>query len=237
MEHPDETADIPTREPVLNLPGPLVAIVAGLLAIHAALEFAPLGVLHAAIVHGAFIPARLAGGGGWESVTMWLTYAFLHGSWGHVALNSVWLAVFGTPVLRRIGPARFAALCAAGAVGAVALHAAVHWGDTRPVIGASGVVSALMGAAVRFAFQPVARLDPARAPRLSLAATLTNRAALPFIAVWMVANVLFGAGLMGPGGPSIAWEAHIGGFLVGLLGFAAFDQRSDSTRVTGSTVR
>ena len=236
MDEPIQAA--PAREPVLNVPGALLALIAVLLAIHAALEFGPFALLHAAIVHGAFIPARLAGEGGWEAVTMWLSYALLHGSWGHVALNSVWLAIFGTPVLRRVGFRRFLALCAAGAVGAVALHAAVHWGDTRPVIGASGVVSALMGAAVRFAFQPVARLDPALAPRLTLAQTLTNRAALPFIALWMVANVLFGAGLLGPGGPSIAWEAHIGGFLVGLLAFAAFDHpRRLSERVAGSTER
>ena len=215
----------PAREPVLNVPGPLALMIGVLLAIHAALTLGPFAWLHAAIVHGAFIPARLTGGGGWEAITMWLSYALLHGSWMHVALNAVWLAIFGTPVLRRIGLARFLALCAAGAVGAAALHALVHWGDARPVIGASGVVSALTGAAVRFAFQPVARLDPARAPRLSLPRTLANRAALPFIAVWMVANVLFGAGLMGPGGPSIAWEAHIGGFLVGLLAFSAFDRR------------
>ena len=228
----------PAREPVLNLPRALVAIIAVLLATHAVIELSPFAVLHAAIVHGAFIPARLTGDGGWEAVTMWLSYPFLHGSWGHVGLNAVWLAIFGTPVLRRVGVARFAALCAAGAIGAAALHAAAHWGDTRPMIGASGVVSALMGAAVRFAFQPAARLDPRLAPRLTLAGTLTSRAALPFIVVWMLANVLFGAGLMGPGGPSIAWEAHIGGFLVGLLGFAAFDQpRLVRERVAGSIDR
>lgn len=232
-----EPAHAPAREPILNVPGPLLAIAAVLLAIHASLEFGPFALLHGAIVYASFIPARLLGEGGWEAVTMWLSYAFLHGSWGHVALNSVWLVIFGTPVLRRIGLARFAALCAAGAVGSVALHAAVHWGSPQPVIGASGVVSALMGAAVRFAFQPVARLDPALAPRMTLSDTLTNRASLPFIAVWMVANVLFGAGLVGADGPAIAWEAHVGGFLTGLLAFAAFDQRGRSTPVLGSTER
>ena len=238
-EPADGPSPQPRREPALNVPGPLLAIIALLVVIHAALTLGPFEWLHGALVHGAFIPARLVRpDGGWEAWTMWLSYAFLHGSWGHVLLNTLWMVVFGTPVIQRLGTARFLALCAAGAIGAVALHVALHWGDTRPLIGASGVVSALTGAAARFAFQPRARLRPQAVPRLTLPQTFANPTALSFIAVWMVANVLFGAGLATADGPSIAWEAHIGGFLVGLFAFGAFDQPSKrSVRAAGSIER
>ena len=55
-----------------------------------------------------------------------LTYAFLHGSWAHVLLNSVWLAAFGTPVARRCGGLRFLLLGALCAVGGAVAHVVVH---------------------------------------------------------------------------------------------------------------
>ena len=213
------------REPVLNVPAPLVAIVLVLLGIHLLMAFGPSPWTREVLVAGAFIPARLTlDGGGWAAWSMWVSYAFLHGGWAHLALNSLWLVIFGTPVLQRIGTMRFALLCLAGAIGAAGLHVVAHWGDVVPMIGASGVVSALTGAAARFAFAPGARRDPRRARRQALSQTFTNTTTLSFVAVWLVANVLFGAGMLDPNGPSIAWEAHIGGFLVGLLGFALFDQ-------------
>ena len=226
------------REPVLNVPGPLVALVVVLLAIHAAIEFGPFEVLHAAIVHGSFIPRRLtAPGGGWEAWTMWLSHAFLHGSWGHVGMNSLWLVIFGTPLFQRIGLARFATLFAVGAIGAAATYAALNWGDSRPVIGASGAVSALAGAAARFAFLPGARQRPRLVRRMTLPATFANVTTLAFVAVFVAGNLVTGTGLLDPDGPSVAWQAHIGGFLVGLLAFPLFDQRNRSDRVDGSIER
>jgi membrane associated rhomboid family serine protease len=60
---------------------------------------------------------------------------------------------------------------------------------------------------------------------LPLGAVLTNRTALVFLIVWFIANFLFGvsAGPLGFGDATIAWQAHIGGFLLGLLGFPLFD--------------
>ena len=52
-----------------------------------------------------------------------VTYAFLHGSWAHVLINSVWLAAFGTPIARRCGGFRFLVLALASAVGGALLYA------------------------------------------------------------------------------------------------------------------
>ena len=235
------------REPAFNLPPALMGLIGVLLLSHALVIFLPIEQRLWAIEQFAFIPARLTfAGGGPQEWWMWLTYAFLHGDWFHVGMNVLWLAIFGSPVLVRIGVSRFAALSVTAAIASVAMHAVAHWGDAAPVIGYSGVVSAMTGAAARFAFgnSRLGRRSVAYMPRLSIVGTLTNRSSLGFIAVWMVANLLAGSGMLTPDGPQIAWEAHVGGFLAGLLLFDLFDRQppepapvNESDEPFGSTER
>jgi membrane associated rhomboid family serine protease len=159
-----------------------------------------------------------------------LTYAFLHGSWPHLLLNSVWLAAFGTPVARRCGAWRFLALGALCAVGGAAAHALVHPLGVAPMIGASAAVSGWMAAAARFVFAP-RRFgrhagEPHDEPLQGLAELARNRSAAMFLAIWFATNLLSGltAAPLGITESSIAWEAHVGGFLTGLLLFPSFDQ-------------
>ena len=65
-------------------------------------------------------------------------------------------------------------------------------------------------------------------PVLTLAQTFSNRRAVTFIMVWMVANLIFGVVGVGlsDGAARIAWEAHVGGFVGGLLLFSWFDRQS-----------
>jgi membrane associated rhomboid family serine protease len=99
------------------------------------------------------------------------------------------------------------------------------------MIGASGVVSALMGAACRFAFPPERRgtaFPPAHLnPRLSILEALRSRTVLMFVLFWFLVNILiaFGIPLIGDGAQEVAWDAHIGGFLFGFLLFSLFDKR------------
>lgn len=163
-----------------------------------------------------------------------LTYALLHGSWGHVLLNGVWLAAFGTPVARRCGALRFLLLGALAAAGGALAHAAVHPSSVLPMIGASAAVSGWMAAAARFVFAPERHGASFRGPaeahegrRQPLAALLRNRSAAMFLAVWFATNLLFGlaAEPLGVTQSAIAWEAHLGGFLIGLLLFPWLDRR------------
>jgi membrane associated rhomboid family serine protease len=165
-------------------------------------------------------------GGLWTA----LTYAFLHGSWAHLLINSVWLAAFGTPMVRRCGAGRFLLLSAASAIGGAVLYAWMNPNQLLPMIGASGAVSGLMAAASWFMFapatwHPAGRLtEPHERPRQSLGQMVRNRQVLVFLAVWFAANYVF-AFLPAPGATdaNIAWEAHIGGFLVGLAIFPFLD--------------
>ena len=178
-----------------------------------------------------------AGGGRWWTL---VTYALLHGSWAHVGFNCVWLVAFGAPVARRFAAPRFLLLLLVSAIVGALVQFASNMASFVPVIGASAAVSGAMGAAVRFVFRPSssatevldrARLDAAfRQPALSLAGTLSNRAALAFIVFWFVTNLVFGLfpSLSGVADGPIAWQAHIGGFLTGLLLFSLFDPKRPS---------
>ncbi len=167
-----------------------------------------------------------------------LTYAFLHANWAHVGFNALWLVAFGAPVARRFGNQRFIAFCLGGAVAGALAHLVTHLNDLQPVIGASAIDSATMAAAVRFIFQPGAALGeslgwgdprqkkpPHAQPALSLAAVFTNSRAMTFLVFWFLTNFIFGI-ISGPGSLGsgvVAWQAHIGGFLFGLIAFSLFD--------------
>jgi membrane associated rhomboid family serine protease len=220
-------------EPVFNLPTILVWAIGLIFVVHIVrIGLLPRGWDLRLLFETAFIPLRYAVPLGEQSLAwLWspVTYSFLHGDITHLLVNAIWMAAFGAVVARRIGPARFCAFWVANAVTAVALHLALHWGEEIPVIGASGVVSGLMGAAARFAFPASGRFDRRNAhflPRLSVAESLSNRTVLIYVGIWFAINFLAAFGFSTPGeGSQIAWEAHIGGFLCGFLAFGFFDRR------------
>ncbi|HMN73381.1 MAG TPA: rhomboid family intramembrane serine protease [Rhodoblastus sp.] len=164
-----------------------------------------------------------------------LTYSFLHGGFTHIAVNGVWLLAFGAAVCRRFGALRFLLFYAFAAIAGALAFYVVHPLGLQPVVGASAAISGAMGAAVRFAFAPGGPLGGGFAPPRDLAAyrrpapplraLLADRRTMTFIALWFAANFLFGAvAPVGADGASVAWEAHIGGFLAGFFGFPLFDR-------------
>jgi len=176
---------------------------------------------------------HLVGGG----AKLWtiLTYAFLHGSWTHVLLNTVWLIAFGPPIARRFGSARFLLFMAVTAIASALAHWALSPMGFSPLIGASGSDSGLMGAATRFMFQPgaplgafgsVSRPQIETVPAASLRGVFVERRPLIFLLIWLGTNFIFGAGAqtLGFSDMPVAWIAHIGGFFAGLVLFPLFDR-------------
>jgi membrane associated rhomboid family serine protease len=164
-----------------------------------------------------------------------LTYAFLHGSWTHVLLNTVWLIAFGPPIARRFGSARFLLFMAVTAVASALAHWALSPMDFSPLIGASGSDSGLMGAATRFMFQPgaplgafgsISRPEVESIPAARLRDVFVERRPLIFLLIWLATNFIFGAGAqtLGFSDTPVAWVAHLGGFFAGLLMFPLFDR-------------
>ena len=172
-----------------------------------------------------------------------LTYALLHGSWAHVGFNCIWLVAFGSAVARRFSTVSFLLLLCASAVAGALAQWLANYASFGLVIGASASVSGAMGAAVRFMFRPSeepqqifdrrALNEACRLPALSLRDTFANRTALVFVVFWFGTDLLFGLfpALSGISDQPVAWQAHIGGFLVGLLAFPLFDRRQPAPAV------
>ena len=178
---------------------------------------------------------RRARPAGWAGADVWtfVTYTVLHGDWLHLAFNAIWLLAFGSAVAWRFGAARFIAFSVLCTAAGAALHLAFHYGEIAPVIGASAAISGYMAAAIRFMFQPGAPLglfriggaDAFKIPAHGIVETLRDRRVALFLLVWFGVNLATGLGSIALGGESsqIAWEAHVGGFIAGLLAFPFFD--------------
>ena len=133
---------------------------------------------------------------------------FLHGDWSHLLGNLVFLMIFGLPSERLLGSLRFLAVFLVG--GAIAnFAAAVSVAGDQVVIGASGAVSAVIGAGL--ALFPRARLGVVLP--LGLFLEFVRAPAVLLIGLWVLLQVLFA--YIGPAYGQVAWVAHVAGFGAG----------------------
>jgi membrane associated rhomboid family serine protease len=233
-----------SREPMFNVPAVVIATVAVLVGIHAfrLLVLSP-GEDTRLLLTFAFIPARYsdaAGSGAYPGgfgADLWtfFTYAFLHADLLHIGLNLAWLVPFGSALARRFGAWRYVLFMLVTAAAGALAELAGNPGAPVPMIGASAAISGAMAAALRFMFQEGGPLhtwrdgagnrEAYRIPALPLLATIRDPRVLLFLGVWIGLNALVGVGVVsfGEQGQLIAWQAHLGGFLAGLLLFTAFD--------------
>jgi membrane associated rhomboid family serine protease len=142
---------------------------------------------------------------------------------------------FGSALARRFGAWRYVLFMLVTAAAGALAELASNPGAQVPMIGASAAISGAMAAALRFMFQEGGPLQAWRAgagsceayrvPALPLLATIRDPRFLLFLGVWMGLNALVGAGVVSFGEPGqlVAWQAHLGGFLAGLVLFTAFD--------------
>ena len=224
----------PTRhhEPMFNVPMVVLVIIGLCVAVYLAQAYVLNDSQNLMLLYNAaFIPVLYTGqyDFDWFMLSRPFTYTFLHGSLAHVAVNMVWLAAFGPPLANRFGAARFAFFFAMTGLAAAALFWAIHPFMEAPLVGASGSISGMMGAAARFGFhmdRSSGKSAFAGAP-LPFSVVVRSRSVMTFLAVWMVINLVTGLVGLGAGGSDqIAWEAHIGGFLVGFFALRFFDRGS-----------
>jgi membrane associated rhomboid family serine protease len=176
----------------------------------------------------------LTGGGGpgeflqsWSDGGHWLrllSALFLHADWAHLLGNLVFLLIFGLPAERAMGPWRFLLLFLLG--GAVANFVAVLAIGTpeRLIIGASGAVSAVIGAYL--ALFPGARLGVVLP--LGLFLEFVRAPASLLIGIWALLQVVFA--YIGPAFGAVAWAAHVVGFVFG-IGFALVSRAGIARRL------
>ena len=198
-------------QPAFNAPWPVIALMVVLVAAHAARMWLGIDADRFAL------SAADLSAGRWSGL---ITHLFVHASWAHVLMNSVFILAFGTPVARylRTGPRGALAfvifflvcgvLAGAGFAAVAQVSASLGLGPADwAVVGASGAASGLMGAAARL-IEGRGRVGP-----------LTGRTVVGMSAAWIVVNLVFGLTGLAPGseGAPIAWQAHILGYFAGLL--------------------
>ncbi len=151
--------------------------------------------------------------GNYETI---LLHMFAHGGLAHIAFNIMALLAIGPAVMERLGPlgarsiSGFLLLFLGCGLAGMALWLVINPASEIPMLGASGAIFGLLGAILR---QPDPQLPPA--PLLSKAmgkaVVAFVRLHIPLLIIFAI-PLLFGSGFFG-----LAWEAHLGGFVAGLL--------------------
>ena len=144
-----------------------------------------------------------------------LTAIFMHGGLMHLLGNMLYLWIFGDNVEARLGHGRFLAFYLTGGLLASLAHvfATVGLGGNPmiPSLGASGAISAVLGAYLL--------LFPHKRVRVIMFRMLTHVPAIVAIGLWFVFQLISGIGVLGSGAQEggVAYAAHIGGFVAGFI--------------------
>ncbi len=225
----------PDEPPVFNAPSVVVWTIGVLVAVFFLLLVLPSGFVRNFELYTGVIPLRflagLEGRGGFVGMVGPLfSHMALHANLMHLMFNSVWLLIFGTAVARRLGGGFVSAniflsfFALSGAAGAL-FYILLNMKSTVLLVGASGGISGLFGAALRIMLAP----RPHFARESRDLAPLTDRNLLIWSALILVLNFVtaFYGAMVSPAANQVAWEAHMGGFLFGLLTFPFFDRAAN----------
>lgn len=142
-----------------------------------------------------------------------LTSVFIHAGWGHLLSNLLFLWVFGPGVEERSGGGRFLALYALFAATGTVAHLAASPGSTAPLVGASGAISGVLGAAL--ALRPRARLRVA-VLAVVVPVGVTSLPVAFLLGLWLLAQVAALLSATPAQTATVAWSAHLAGFAAGL---------------------
>ena len=167
------------------------------------------------------VPAHLIA----HPATVWVTIftaMFLHGGWFHILSNMWVLFIFGDNIEDRLGGVRYLVFYLLSGVAASLLESFVLQGSGVPMIGASGAIAGVLGAYL--ILYPRARIA-SLVPIIFIFTIIEIPAAL-FLLFWFVLQLFSGwSTLQGSNGSGIAWWAHVGGFIFGMLAVNLFAQR------------
>ncbi len=173
------------------------------------------------------VPSRFSGGGQYGiavNTAVLFTSMFLHGGFLHLVANMWALWLFGDNVEDRLGHWRFLVFYLVCGLGAMAFHIALNIDSTTPAIGASGSVSAVMGAYVLF--YPMARMV-VMVPILFYP-LFFELPAVVFLLVWLFAQISGVTAAAGESVGNVAFWAHIGGLVFGIAIGQLFAKHSRS---------
>jgi len=161
------------------------------------------------VANYALIPA-------WFSVPALFTSQFLHSGWMHIISNMLYLWIFGDNVEDRLGHVRFLLFYLGAGAAAAVLQTLFDPFSSIPMVGASGAIAGVMG--TYFVLYPYSRV--LTAVFLIIFFDIVEIPAVFFLGLWFLLQLLSGVGSLATssaGGGGIAFWAHIGGFVVGVM--------------------
>ena len=138
---------------------------------------------------------------------------FIHGGFLHLAGNMLFLWVFGNSMEHHLGPVRFLLLYLAAGVAATLSHLAIEMQSQVPLIGASGAVSGVLGA-----YLMIFPYNRIRALVVMILVTVIEMPAIWLLGAWFLWQLFQGLTSLGlSNSVSVAFFAHVGGFVAGAL--------------------
>lgn len=152
-----------------------------------------------------------------------LTSMFLHGGWTHIIGNMWTLWIFGDNVEDRMGRWRFLLFYLLTGIAAGLTHWFMHPDSTVPVVGASGAIAGVLGAYfILFPHSRIIAVFP-----VFFYPFFFELPALTYLLFWFISQLLGGtvAGLAADSVGGIAWWAHVGGFIAGIILLPVFATR------------
>jgi membrane associated rhomboid family serine protease len=162
------------------------------------------------IMKWAFVPSRFLGNPGADFLTIF-TSMFMHAGWVHLGGNMLYLWIFGDNVEDRFGHMKFAVFYLLCGLAATLAQLAFSVGSKVPNLGASGAIAGVLGAYIL--------LFPQGKVRVLQGQQVIQVPALIVIGLWIVLQFFSGigsiAGTADTGG--VAYMAHIGGFVAGIV--------------------
>lgn len=184
----------------------------------------------------ALIPANIFSFGEAPGISLSLiffpffTSMFLHGGWLHVIGNMWYLWIFGDNIEDRLGHVGFFVFYLVCGIGAAAAHVMLNPNSKVPCVGASGAIAGVLGAyLISFPFARVVTLVP-----IFFFLTVVEIPAVIILLFWFVIQFFSGtfsiAATAQTAGGGVAWWAHVGGFIGGMILIKVFPRRKGFRR-------
>ncbi|MBI3561029.1 MAG: rhomboid family intramembrane serine protease [Gammaproteobacteria bacterium] len=169
-----------------------------------------LGAIPAVLFGYEQLPAQLVLVPGWMTA---FTSMFMHGGWMHLIGNMLYLWIFGNNIEDAMGHVRFIIFYLLCGIAALLANALLNTHSTIPMIGASGAISGVLGA--------YALLFPRAHVQVFVPIGFMSQAvwlpAILVLGIWFVLQIVNSIATVGHGGGGVAWAAHIGGFVAGIV--------------------
>jgi rhomboid family protein len=213
--------------------GPPALVTMGLIALNVLAFFLELGqpsegALQSFIQAWGVVPREYAAGRDlapqiplpfWSTL---FTSMFLHGGWAHLGGNMLYLWIFGDNLEKAMGSLRFVVFYLACGIGAGLAHVLFNSGSDVPTVGASGAISGILGGYLM--------LFPRNRVRVLTRSGVMAVPAAYMLGVWILIQLVSSVGSIAPTaqGGGVAYLAHVGGFVVGLVLVRFFASRGRS---------